>query len=119
MRGTLVVCWASARWALVRNITNSALARLTILDPDSVFGLSVHRITLSALANTFGGIVRPICFAVLRLITKSNFIGCSTGRSGGLAPVKNLSTFAAGPPATERAVLPRPEGSLLSDVARG
>ena len=35
--------------------------------------------TLSALANTLGGIVRPICFAVLRLITNSNFIGCSTG----------------------------------------
>jgi hypothetical protein len=28
-----------------------------------------HRITLSALASTFGGIVRPICLAALRLIT--------------------------------------------------
>src|SRR5205085_351157 len=27
-----------------------------------------HLITLSALASTFGGIVKPICFAVLRLI---------------------------------------------------
>src|SRR5262245_47300269 len=27
-----------------------------------------HLITLSALASTFGGIVRPICFAVLRLM---------------------------------------------------
>ena len=33
--------------------------------------------TLSALASTFGGIVRPIWFAVLRLITSSNLVGCS------------------------------------------
>jgi len=38
-----------------------------------------HLITLSALANTFGGIVRLICSAVLRLISNSNFLGCSTG----------------------------------------
>ena len=35
----------------------------------------------------FGGIVRPICFAVFRLITNSNFVGCSTGRSAGFAPL--------------------------------
>ena len=40
--------------------------------------------TLSALASTFGGIVRPICLAVFRLITSSNFFGCSTGKIGGL-----------------------------------
>ena len=51
-----------------------------------------HRITLSARASTFGGIVNPICFAVLRLITSSNLVGCSTGRSAGLAPFKILST---------------------------
>ena len=38
-----------------------------------------HLITLSALTSTFGGIVRPICFAVFRLITNSNFVGRSTG----------------------------------------
>ena len=52
----------------------------------------VHLITLSARASTFGGIVRPICFAVFRLITSSNFVGCSTGRSAGLAPLRILST---------------------------
>jgi hypothetical protein len=51
-----------------------------------------HRITLSALANTLGGIVRPICFAAFRLMMNSNFIGCSTGRSAGLAPLRILST---------------------------
>src|SRR6266542_540076 len=51
-----------------------------------------HLITLSALARTFGGIVRPICLAALRLMISSNFFGCSTGRSAGLAPFKILST---------------------------
>ena len=31
---------------------------------------------LFALANTSGGIVRPICLAIFRLITKSKFMGC-------------------------------------------
>ena len=54
-----------------------------------------HLITRSALASTFGGMVRPICLAVLRLITSSNFVGCSTGRSAGFAPFKILSTYVA------------------------
>jgi hypothetical protein len=45
-----------------------------------------HLITLSALASTFGGIVRPICFAVFTLTANSNFPGCSTGRSDGWRP---------------------------------
>ena len=51
-----------------------------------------YLITLSALASTFGGIVRPICFAAFRLMMSSNFFGCSTGRSAGLAPLRILST---------------------------
>jgi hypothetical protein len=54
-----------------------------------------HLITLSARASTFGGIVRPICLAVLRLITNSNFVGCSTGKSAGFLPFRILSTMAA------------------------
>ena len=54
--------------------------------------ISPHLISLFARASTSGGIVRPICFAVLRLITNSNFVGCSTGRSAGLAPLRILST---------------------------
>src|SRR5215813_12298496 len=56
---------------------------------------SVYLITLSALASTFGGIVRPICLAALRLMINSNFFGCSTGRLAGLAPFKILSTYVA------------------------
>jgi hypothetical protein len=55
----------------------------------------IHLITLSARASTLGGIVRPICFAVFRLIANSNFVGCSTGRSAGFAPLRILSTYVA------------------------
>jgi hypothetical protein len=51
-----------------------------------------HSITASARASTEGGIVRPRALAVLRFTTSSNFVGCSTGRSAGLAPFRILST---------------------------
>ena len=49
-----------------------------------------HRMIRFARAIISGGIVRPICFAVLRLMTKSNFIGCSTGRSAGFSPIQDF-----------------------------
>src|SRR5215469_2273004 len=54
-----------------------------------------HWITSSARVSSDGGIVRPRALAVLRLITSSNFVGCSTGRSAGLAPFSILSTNVA------------------------
>ena len=51
-----------------------------------------HSITWSARWSSDGGIVSPSAFAVLRLITSSNFVGCSTGRSPGFAPRRILST---------------------------
>src|SRR5262249_32806138 len=54
-----------------------------------------HLITSSARASTEGGIVRPRVLAVLRLMTSSNLVGCSTGRSAGLAPFRILSTKVA------------------------
>jgi hypothetical protein len=57
---------------------------------------SVHySMTSSARASTAGGMVIPSALAVFRLITSSNFVGCSTGRSAGLAPLRILSTNAA------------------------
>ena len=38
------------------------------------------------------GIVLPIAFAVVRLTTSSNLLGCSTGMSAALAPCDILST---------------------------
>ena len=46
-----------------------------------------HLITFSALIITTGGIARPRALAVLSLIISSNLVGCSTGRSAGLAPL--------------------------------
>src|SRR5580700_9550678 len=40
------------------------------------------RVTLAA------GMVTPSAFAVLRLMVRSNFVGCSTGRSAGFAPLR-------------------------------
>ena len=47
-----------------------------------------HSISSSARASNAGGTVRPIALAVLRFTTKSNFAGCSIGRSWGRAPCK-------------------------------
>ena len=55
----------------------------------------VHRITSLACSKTDWGIARPMALAVLRLITNSNVVGCSIGRSPGFAPLSILSTYAA------------------------
>lgn len=55
-------------------------------------GVGDHSITLSARFNRDAGIVRPSAFAVLTLITNWNFVGCSTGKSPGFAPLRILST---------------------------
>src|SRR5262249_56164388 len=51
-----------------------------------------YSMTCSARSRSDCGMVRPRAFAVLRLITSSNFVGCSTGRSAGLAPRRILAT---------------------------
>ena len=49
---------------------------------------SVHSITSSASARSFAGMSRRSAFAVLRLMTNSNLVGCTTGRSAGFSPLK-------------------------------
>jgi hypothetical protein len=49
-------------------------------------------ITSSARRSRDAGIVSPSAWAVLRLRTNANCIGCSTGRSPGFAPWRILST---------------------------
>jgi hypothetical protein len=49
-----------------------------------------HSITSSARPRSVTGISRPRALAVLRLITNSNFVGCSTGMSAGFAPLRIL-----------------------------
>ena len=47
-----------------------------------------YLISWSARARIDCGTVRPSVFAVLRLITRSNFAGCTTGRSAGFSPLR-------------------------------
>ena len=60
--------------------------------PSRRVACSFHVLTCLLSPTRSAGIVRPICFAVLRLIIDSNFVGCSTGRSAGFAPLRILST---------------------------
>ena len=54
-----------------------------------------YSITSSAVASIVCETLRPSAFAVLRLITNSNLVGCSTGISPGFAPRRILSTKSA------------------------
>jgi hypothetical protein len=51
-----------------------------------------HSITSSARARNDSGIVNRSALAAVRLMTSSNLVGCSTGRSPGFAPRRILST---------------------------
>ena len=51
----------------------------------------VYSITLSARARKDSGMVSPSALAVFRLTTRSNLVGCSTGRSSGLMPRGTLT----------------------------
>jgi hypothetical protein len=48
----------------------------------------LHSITSSASASNLPGISRPSALAVLRLITKSNFVDCWTGKLAGFSPLR-------------------------------
>jgi hypothetical protein len=65
--------------------------RSTTITPGS-FPADIYLMISSASIKRCGGIVIPSACAVLRLITSSNLVGCSTGRSPGFAPFKILST---------------------------
>jgi hypothetical protein len=54
-----------------------------------------YSISSSARIRIKGGMDRPSALAVLRLITKVKTLGCSTGRSPGLAPRRILSISTA------------------------
>jgi Flp pilus assembly protein TadB len=53
---------------------------------------SPHSITSSATASSVGGTSSPSACAVIKLMTSSNFVGCSTGISPGFVPRRILST---------------------------
>src|SRR5262245_51128883 len=51
-----------------------------------------YSITSSAISRNSRETVSPSSFAVFRLRTISNVVGCSTGNSAGFAPLRILST---------------------------
>ncbi len=78
------------RWLLRRY---DLFASSVPLPNDTNVGVpTFHSITSSARASSAGGISRPSALAVLRLILSSIRVGCSTGRSVGLAPFRILPT---------------------------
>ena len=56
-----------------------------------------YSITSSARATNLSGTTSSSVFAVLRLITSSNLVGCSTGRSAGFSPSKDSVNVDGGP----------------------
>src|SRR6266481_4445810 len=49
---------------------------------------ALHSITSSAVESSVAGIVRPSILAVSALMTSSNLVACTTGKSAGLAPLR-------------------------------
>ena len=66
--------------------------RCNVRDQRGNFRALDHSITLSARSSSAAGSSRPSALAVLRLITISNLVGCSTGRSAGFAPLRMRPT---------------------------
>jgi hypothetical protein len=61
-----------------------ARARMALSRPST----NLYSITSSVSASSLGGMSRPSTLAVLRLITSSNLVGCVTGKSAGLTPLR-------------------------------
>lgn len=66
--------------------------RLKFRRPSHALDDTHHSITRDAPTSNDRGTSSPSARAVFRLITKSNSVGCITGRSPGFAPFSTLST---------------------------
>src|SRR5262249_38387869 len=65
------------------------VTRLSILtEPHDELAARDHSITSSARASRVGGTLRPSVRAVSALITSSNLLDCTTGRSAAFAPLR-------------------------------
>jgi len=63
----------------------------TLIERDVCFVSEIraaHSIASSARPSNAGGIVMPRAFAVLRLMNRSTFVDCWTGRSAGFSPLR-------------------------------
>ena len=61
------------------------------LDRTSFCGWRTYSITSSARSRKVSGNLRQSALATVRLMTSSNLVGCSTGRSTGLAPRRTFA----------------------------
>ena len=76
-----------------RNAASTSSTTAFISSPSARAGpRSDHSMTWSAPASSDGGMVSPSVLAVFWLMIRSNFVGCSIGRSPGLAPFRILLT---------------------------
>jgi hypothetical protein len=66
--------------------TLSAITRL--MHRSKTCAIARYSITSSARSKNNSEIVSPSAFAVLRLMTSSNFVGCRIGKAAGLAPLR-------------------------------
>src|SRR5882762_4934781 len=68
--------------------------RYSLLGPDfhrldrASFAWRTHSITSSARPSSVGGASKPRALAVGRLMTNSNLVDCTTGKSAGLSPLR-------------------------------
>jgi hypothetical protein len=75
--------WAeNDRPAVVKAAKNTALNRINMR-------IGTHSITSSATARSESGTVRLCSLAALRLTTKSNVVGCMTGRLSAFSPLRS------------------------------
>src|SRR5262249_6793307 len=54
--------------------------------------IHLHSIMSPAVVSKADGTMRPRAFAVFRLITSSNLVGCITGKSAGFSPLRMRAT---------------------------
>ena len=80
------------RHCCARAASGHSAGAATALPSNAMKSRRFHSITSSARASSVGGTVRPSALAVVRLMTRSNLVGCSTGMSAGFAPRRILST---------------------------
>ena len=74
------------------SLINGLVSKKQTVERDDGCSAIFHWITSFARSSSDCGMVMPSAFAVLRLTTNSNFVGCSTGISAGFAPLRILST---------------------------
>ena len=89
----LCTCSTHVPYTLLRGRKRPSSRRAA--EKDDEITTCYHSITSSARASSVEGTVRPSALAVLRLMTRSNLVGCSTGISDGFVPRRTLSTNSA------------------------